>query len=66
MLFTIWSINLFHIYNFRLQNSKFKHLIDDLAIEIWFSWSFASMEDIRRKRNPIVDSSKFTFNKKNI
>ena len=66
MLFTIQSVNLFHIYNFRLWNSKFKHLIDDLAINIWFSWSFVSMKYIRRKCNLIMNFSKFTFNKKNI
>ena len=66
MLFTIQSVNLFHIYNFRLWNSKFKHLIDDLTINIWFSRSFVSMKDIRKKCNLIIDFSKFMFNKKNI
>ena len=36
---------------------KFKHLIDDIAVYIWFSRNFASMEDIRRKCNPIKNLS---------
>ena len=37
MLFTIWSINLFFMYNFRLQKSKFNYLIDhDRAIDFFF------------------------------
>ena len=39
-------------------------MINDIAIDIWFSENFASMEDIRRKCNSMVDLSKFTFNKK--
>ena len=27
---------------------KFKQLIDDIAINIWSPWKFASMENIRR------------------
>ena len=33
MLFIIWSVNLFFMHNFILQNLKFKHLIDDIAID---------------------------------
>lgn len=29
-------------------------MIDDIVIELWSFWNFASMEDIRRKCNPIV------------
>ena len=43
---------------------KFKHLIDNIAINLWSSKNFASMENIRIKYNPMVDLSKFTFNKK--
>ena len=43
---------------------KFKYLIDDKFIDLWSSWSFASMKDIRKKYNPIIDLSKFTSNKK--
>ena len=39
-------------------------MIDDIAINILFVINFASMKDIRRKCNPIMDLSKFTFNKK--
>ena len=36
ILFTIWSINLFFIYNFSYKNSKFNYLIDhDIAIDIY-------------------------------
>ena len=38
-------------------------MIDDIAIDYWFSENFASIENIKRKCNPIVDLSKFTFNK---
>ena len=41
-------------------------MIDDIAIDLWSSWNFASMKNIRKKCNPIVDLSKFTSNKKNI
>ena len=45
------------------KNSKFKYLIDDIAIDLWSSWNFASMKDIRKNKcNPIVDLSKFTYN----
>ena len=57
MLFNIWSINLFFKYNF-------KHLIDDIIIDLWSFTDFANMEDIRRKWSPMVNLSKFTFNKK--
>ena len=43
---------------------KFKYLIDDIAIRLWFSENFASMKDIRRKYYPMVSLSKFTSNKK--
>ena len=48
------------------KNSKFKHLIDNIVIDLWFYWYFEKIEDIRRKYNLTVDLSKFTFNKKNI
>ena len=46
------------------KNLKYKHLIYDITIDLWFSKNFASMEDIKRKYNTMVDLSKFTFNKK--
>ena len=48
MSFNIKSINLFFIHNFRLQNLKFKYLIDDIVTDIWFYGNFASMKDIRK------------------
>ena len=43
---------------------QFKYLINDIAIDIWSSENFTSMEDIKKKSNQTVDLSKFTFNKK--
>ena len=43
---------------------KFKHLIDNITIDLWFSWNFSCMEDIIRTCNPIIRFSKFTSNKK--
>ena len=63
MLFTIRSIKLFLCIILDHKNLKFKHLIDDIAINIWYSWNFASMEDIIRTYNPTIRFSKFTPNK---
>ena len=41
-------------------------MTDDITIDIWSSWNFASMRDIKRKFNSMVDLSKFTSNKKKI
>ena len=49
---------------FKLQNLKFKFLIDDMVIDFWFSEYFASIEHVRRKYNLIVNLLKFTSNKK--
>ena len=36
-------------------------MIDDIAIDLWYSWNFVSMEDIKRKCSLLlVDLSKFT------
>ena len=43
---------------------KFKHLIDNIAINYIFYENFASMEDIRKKCNLIVELWKFITNKK--
>ena len=51
------------MHNFRLQNLKFKHLIENIVINLWSLENFASMEYTKRKCNSIVDLSKFTFNK---
>ena len=59
MLFNSWNLIL------EYKNLKFKHLIDDIVINLWPFWNFASMKDIRRKCNPIVGLLKFTSNEKN-
>ena len=38
--------------------------MDNKVIDLWSSKNFASMENMKRKCNPIVDLSKFTSNKK--
>ena len=45
-------------------NLQFKQLIDDIVNNLWSFRNFASMENITRKCNPIVDLSVFAFNKK--
>ena len=41
---------------------KFKQFIDDIAIGFNFFRNFASIKNIRRKNNLIVNLSKFTSN----
>ena len=62
ILFTIQLRNLFLCIILNYKNLKFEHLIDDIVIDFWFSKNFTSMKDVRKKRNPIMDSSKFTYN----
>ena len=38
--------------------------MDDIAIDLWFYWNFASMEDIQRKCNSTMNLSKCTLNNK--
>ena len=65
MLFTIQFINLLFMHNFLdYKNLKFKHLIDDIAIDFLSFENFANMKDARKKCNPMMDFTKFTFNKK--
>ena len=64
MLFIIWFINLNFYVILDYKNSKFKNLIDDIAIDLWSYWNFANMKDIRRKCNPMVNLSQFTLKKK--
>ena len=64
MLFTFRSINLFFMYNFRLQKLKILTFDYGIVINLWSFWNFANMENIRRKCNSKVDLSKFTSNKK--
>ena len=39
-------------------------MINDIIIDLWSFVNFASINDIKRKYNPIVDLSKFTSNQK--
>ena len=57
MLFIIWSINLNFCVILDYKNSKFKDLIDDIVIDIWFFLKIANMKDIKRKCNSIVNFS---------
>ena len=43
---------------------KFKHLIDNIVINLYYIENFANMKHIRRKCNPTMHYSKFTFNKR--
>ena len=48
----IQSINLFLCIILDPKNLKFKHLINNITINFWFSWNFANIEDIIRIYNP--------------
>lgn len=52
------------MYNLNYKNLQVKQCINDITIDLQFSRDFESMENIRRKFNPIVELSKFTSNKK--
>ena len=64
MLFTIWFIDLNFYVILDYKNSKFKDLIDNIAIDLWSFWNFANMKNLRRKYNPMVNLSQFTSKKK--
>ena len=64
MLFTIWHITYFSFIILDYKNLKFKHLIDNVVINFRSFIIFASIKDIRRRCNLIVDLSKFISNKK--
>ena len=66
MLFTIWFIDLNFYVILDYKNSKFKDLIDNIAIDLWSFWNFANMKNLRRKYNPMVNLSQFTSKKKKI
>ena len=36
------------MHYFKLQKIEFKQMIDDMAIDLWSSLNFASMENIRK------------------
>ena len=52
ILFTIWSRNLFFMQVYYHKKLKFKHVIDDIVINLWSSWNFASIKNIIRTCNP--------------
>ena len=58
----VYKLILCIILNYK--NLQFKQFIDDIAIDFKFFRNLASMEDIRRNCNLMVDLSKFTSNKK--
>ena len=60
LLYDLQSYILCTILNYK--NLQFKQFIDDIVIG-QFSRNFASMEEIRRKCNPMVNLSKFISNK---
>ena len=62
LLFDPWTYFLCIILDYK--NSKFKHLIDDITIDLWYTWNFVSVEDIIRKCNYSVDLLKIKYNKK--
>ena len=62
LIFHIETYFLCIILNYK--NLKFKHLINNIIIDLWSFENFVSMEDIRRKCNLMMDLSKFTSNKK--
>ena len=64
ILFIIWSIKLLLFIILYFKILKFKHLIDDIAINLQFFRNFAGMWDIKRKCYLMVDLSKFTSDKK--
>ena len=39
-------------------------MIDDIAIDLWSSKTFISINDVRRKCNSMINLSKFTLKKK--
>jgi len=52
------------MHNFKSQNWKFKHLVNDIAINCLSSLNFASMGYIKRTCNQTIRFSKFISNKK--
>ena len=58
ILFTIPSISLFFINNFKLQK------LNDKVINLGSFGNFVDLKDIKRKYNSMINLSKFTSNKK--
>ena len=49
--FSIRSINLFFMHNFRPQKLELNHLIDDITIDVLFFFNFTSIQNIIRTDN---------------
>ena len=49
--FSIRSINLFFMHNFRPQKLELNHLIDDITIDVLFFKNFTSIKNIIRINN---------------
>ena len=60
LLFDRWTYFLYTILDYK--NLKIWHLFDDIVIDFWSSWNFASMKDRIRTCNPMVRFSNFTLN----
>ena len=45
------------MHNFRSQNLKFKHFIDNITINFLSFWNFANIKNIRKKYNLIIEFS---------
>jgi len=60
LLFNQKNYFLYTILDYK--NLKFKYLNGDIAIDLWFSWNFVSVNDIIRTYNPTVRFLKFTLN----
>ena len=64
LLYDLETYFLYIILNYK--NFKFKQLIGDITINLWSFEDFASIENIRRKCNSMMNLSKFISNKKDI
>ena len=53
ILFTIRFINLFFMHNFKLKKFKFKHLVDNITIHLWFYGKFVESLQMIQKENII-------------
>ena len=49
--FSIRSINLFFMHNFRPQKLELNHLIDDITIDVLFFLNFTNIQNIIRTDN---------------
>ena len=52
------------MHNLDYKNLKFKYLIDDITIDLWYLKNSVNIKDIRRYCNSTVNLSKFISNRK--